>query len=53
MTDKKAGVVERKDIKSPVLQRIIKEVEDERRLPGDPRNVQNYNRIHNRHNRGR
>ena len=49
------GVIDREDITSPVLRRIIKEVEEEKRgaVPGDPANVRNYNRIHNRHNRGR
>ena len=41
-------VVERKDIQSPVLRRIIEEVRNEK--SGQP---SAYNRIHNRHNRGR
>lgn len=41
-------IVERKDISSPVLRRIIEEVRNEKY--GKPTA---YNRIHNRHNRGR
>ncbi len=55
MAEQNKSIVERKDIESVVLRRIIKEVEEEKRgaVPGDPANVRNYNRIHNRHNRGR
>lgn len=41
-------ILERKDIKSAVLRRIIREVSEEKQ--GKPTA---YNRIHNRHNRGR
>ncbi len=41
-------IIERKDIKSAVLRRLIREVREEKE--GRPTA---YNRIHNRHNRGR
>lgn len=41
-------IIERDDISSPVLRRLIKEVQDEK-----GQGPTAYNRIHNRHNRGR
>lgn len=41
-------IIERKNIDSVVLRRLIEEVRDEKQ--GKPTA---YNRIHNRHNRGR
>lgn len=42
------AVIDADQLASPVLQRLIKEVRDERKVPP----TQVYNRIHNRHNRG-
>jgi len=48
MTEQNKVIVERKDIGSAVLRRLIKEISDDKQ--GKPTA---YNRIHNRHNRGR
>ncbi len=48
MITAKEIIVERKDIASPVLRRLIEEIRNDKL--GKPTA---YNRIHNRHNRGR
>lgn len=48
MTDQEKLIIERKNIGSAVLRRLIEEVRDDKL--GKPTA---YNRIHNRHNRGR